>query len=185
MSTTKERLFLNPVDKGDLYWFFNEAKGELGLRAQSYEPTYSMFDVAHLDPHTEARLKAIARYRSIERSIQALTYQEQKILLRWFVQAKQPHRLKIGFGAWACLATLTSLYQDMPKKNALKAVEDLCFEAFFSKEASVPARALITSAKAEAQALLRNAVQKYSAIRAQHAQEPQTKGAYSYETCTL
>jgi hypothetical protein len=112
-SETSEASFgafrLDPRDDADLVWFFGDARGDLGLRAQNYEPS-SRTTSPDLtgDPLVTAHALAAERFDRIGRSLARMPREHARALERWCGPHRPSPPAVAAFGRMAGIAELVT-----------------------------------------------------------------------------
>lgn len=159
------------IEEGELTWYWGDARGILGLRAQSYEPSIGGEDVCtNAREREDAKRRAIAKFERISATLARMRRDDVRVLQRWCGTHRPDPLLATTFDRFAGIVTRTkeahTLAEKLKQQRTDAALRMLCsMTTAPDLEKRGWARDRIVKLKGEAERMLSRAVNEYRQAR--------------------
>ena len=127
--TSLSRLRLTPQDDADLVWFWGEASGEMGLKAQSYERGYGT-DREAAERSWLRRMQSAQRFGRVRKGLDRMPKTLVRVLQRWCGPHRPDPRLVVAFGPFAGIVTLTQAAATLERSYTKRMVRAVVAETW-------------------------------------------------------
>lgn len=147
-------LRLPPGDDAELVWFFGDARGQLGLRAQSYEPSGHSTDPDTAGEMLYRQMGRAERFRIVQRTLERMPRRGVRVLQRWCGEGRWPQAIAAEFDRLAGVALLAA--RDVAPLSVRRV------EGWLETACTASSRLILVRVRARAEALLIEAAGHYA-----------------------